>query len=130
SIPDLFEIETSTPPSSGKANSCKQVARLQDRHSRNIRSRSDEVFFGGYDSFTTPGAHHHRRIECDQGRSRIGGVDGHATIGAKNRMFPVHCGRRVGITDVSTGTVAEPARAVIPASRVLRDIAADRALVP
>src|SRR5205085_7124122 len=35
----------------------------------------------------------------------------------------------VGVADVAAGAVAGPAGAVIPAARVLRDVAADRALV-
>jgi hypothetical protein len=38
--------------------------------------------------------------------------------------------RRVGIADVPAGTVAGPPRAVIPATRILRDVAAEGALVP
>src|SRR5207249_6265098 len=130
SVPHLLEVETGTAPGPGDANGCKQVARLQDGHSRNIRSRADEVLLRGHYSLTALGAHDHRCIECDQRRSRIRWIDSHAAIGAKNRMFPVHCGRRVRIADVSTRAVTEPACPVIPASRVLRDVTADRALVP
>src|SRR4029077_3276774 len=44
-------------------------------------------------------------------------------------MLAVAALRCVGIADVAAGTVAWPAGAVIPAARVLRNIAADRSLV-
>ena len=37
------------------------------------------------------------------------------------------CGR-IGVADVAAGAIARPARAVVPAARVLRHVAADRAL--
>jgi hypothetical protein len=45
-------------------------------------------------------------------------------------MFAIPAGGRIGIADISTGTIAGPAGAVIPAARVLRHVAADGPLVP
>src|SRR5438105_15441209 len=45
-------------------------------------------------------------------------------------MLAIPASRRVGVANVSPGTVARPARTVIPTARVLRYIAADSALVP
>src|ERR1700693_4222642 len=44
-------------------------------------------------------------------------------------MFAVQARRGICIADVSAGTVARPARAVIPTTRILGHVAADRALI-
>src|SRR5260370_10273844 len=50
-------------------------------------------------------------------------------VGVKKRVLAIPPGGCVGIADVSAGPVARPTRSVVPTSSVLRDVAADRALV-
>jgi len=57
------------------------------------------------------------------------GLTRDAAVGVEDRVLAVHRGRRVGVADVAAGAVAGPAAAVVPAARVLRDVAAERALV-
>src|SRR5437762_1049455 len=51
------------------------------------------------------------------------------TIAAEDGVLAVDRFGGVRIADVSAGAVARPAGTVIPAARVLRDVAADRSLV-
>src|SRR5258708_34136589 len=44
-------------------------------------------------------------------------------------MLAIATLRRVGVTDVSAGAVAGPSGTVVPASRILRHVAADGALI-
>ena len=56
-------------------------------------------------------------------------MNGHATIGAEDGVLAIAAHRRVGIANVAAGAIARPSIAVVPAARVLRNIAAERALV-
>ena len=72
---------------------------------------------------------HELRVERDQRRRRVGRVHRDAAIGVEDRVLAVDRRRRVGVADVAAGAIARPAGAVVPAARVLRHVAADRALV-
>ena len=62
-------------------------------------------------------------------RRGIGRIHRHAALGVKNRVLAIPAHRRIGVADVAAGAVARPARTVVPAARVLRHVAAKRALI-
>ena len=74
-------------------------------------------------------ANHHLRVERDERGRGVGGIDGDTAIGAEDRVLAVERLRRIGVADVAAGAIARPARAVIPAARILRHVAADRPLI-
>src|ERR1700684_4105939 len=96
---------------------------------RDVDVRADKIVFGVDDALTFVIADHESSVERDEGRGGVRGIYGHAPFRVQNRVLAVAPFRRVGITDVSPGAVARPAGTVIPATRVLRNIAADGALV-
>ncbi len=92
--------------------------------------RSDEVVLGVHHALTLGSANHEFGIEGNKRGSRVRRIHRHAAIRMQNRVLPVAALRRIGIADVPTRAVARPTGAVIPASSILRHVAAKRALVP
>ena len=68
----------------------------------------------------------HGALERDQRGGHVRRRHRDAARGAKQTMLAVLALRRVGVAGVATGAVAIHARAVVPAARVLAEIAAQR----
>ena len=69
----------------------------------------------------------HRRVERDERRRRVGRAHGDAAVGAPEAMLAILPFGRIGVAGVAAGAIAIDAVAVVPAARVLADVAADRA---
>ncbi len=95
-----------------------------------IEVGTNEVVFGVDHAIAFARADDELGVERNQGGRRVGGVNRDTSVGVQDRMLAVATLRRVGITDVSARAIAGPAGAVVPASSILRDIAAEGALVP
>ena len=65
-------------------------------------------------------------IERDERRCRIGGADRHTTTRIHNGMLAVHRRGRRSVARVSAGPIAGPSATVVPATRVLDQVAGDR----
>ena len=98
-------------------------------HAGDVDPGADPVLLGGDDALALRSADDHRRVERDERRRGVRRVDRDAAVGVEDRVLAVHRRRRVGVADVAAGAVAGPAAAVVPAARVLRHVAAERALV-
>ena len=128
-VAHLFEIELRARPGGGNANRRQQVAGLQNVHAGDVDLGTDEIILGIHHALALGSLNHKLGVERDQGRRRIGRIHRHASFGMQNRMLAISAHRSVGIADVSAGAIARPTRAVVPAARVLRNVAAERALV-
>ena len=107
----------------------EQIAGLEDVDARNVVLRADEVILGVDHALTLGVLDHEFGVERNQRGHRIRRMDGHAAIGAEDGVLAVAAYRCVGIANVATGAVAWPGAAIVPAARVLRNVAAERALV-
>ena len=98
-------------------------------HAGDVDVRADEVVLGIHHALALRAADDHLGIKRNHGRGGVGRADRHATVGAQDGVLAIDGRRRIRIADIAAGAIAGPTAAVIPATRVLRDVAADRALV-
>ena len=96
---------------------------------RNIDLRTDEVILGIHHALTLGRAQDELGVQRNQGRGRVGRIHCHAAVRVQNGMLTVAALRRIGVANVAAGAIARPTAAVIPAARVLRNIAAERSLI-
>src|SRR6185437_4060391 len=68
-------------------------------------------------------------VERDERWRGVGGVDSDAAIGAEDGVLAIAAYGCVGKALIAAGAVAGPSAAIIPAARILRDVAAERGLV-
>src|SRR4029077_7527953 len=71
----------------------------------------------------------HLCIKSDQRRRRIRRIYGYATVGIEDGVLAVQARRCILIANVAAGAITRPAAPVIPATRILGHVAADRALI-
>ena len=128
-VANLFKIEIGIRPGRGNSNGGEKFARLQSRHARDIEGRTDEIVFGIDYAFAARAANHHLRVQRDKCRSRIRRADGDATVRAEDGVLAIDCRRRIGKTGDSPSAIAVESAAVIPAARILGNVAADGALI-
>ncbi len=89
----------------------------------------DEVVLRLHHPLAARAPDHQLRVERNQRRRRVRRIHRHAAVLLEDRVLAVDRRRRVRVADVAARPVARPAAAVIPAARVLRDVAAERPLV-
>ncbi len=87
---------------------------------------TDKEILGSDEPLTTDTLNHHRRVKRGNCRRRVGGTDGDAAARPEHAMFAIHALRRVRITGVAAGPIAGKTATVIPAARILHEVAAER----
>src|SRR4029077_6549626 len=107
----------------------EQVTGLQNVHASDVDLGPDEIVLGVQNPLSLGGLDNKFGIQCDQGWCGVRRIDCYAALGTKNRVLAVPPHGSVSVANISSGTVAGPTRAVIPATSVLINVTAERALI-
>src|SRR5689334_519458 len=129
-VGDLLEVEARAGPIHRQTNRSEHLTVLEHGHAGDVDVRADEEFLGLDLALALRPHDYHLGIEHHERRSGVRRAHGHAAIGAVQAVLAILTFGRIGVAAISAGAIAVHAVAVVPATGVLADVAADRAGVP
>ena len=125
----LLEIERGTCPCGRDPNRGQDFFWLEHRHPRDVGRGLHEEVLGLHDSLATRVPNDHHGVQRDQRRGWVRRGHRYTAIGTEDTVLSVHRSGRVCIANVAPRPVTREAVAIIPATRVLTDVATQRARV-
>src|SRR5690606_4127667 len=123
-VSNLLEVELCTCPLVRDTNSSQDLAVTQYSGFANVYIRTNKEAGSRNNTLATGALDHHFGFQGYQRRTGVTRSDGHTTAGVENGVLTVLTFRRIGVAQVTTGTVAVQTTTVVPAAYVLSQVAA------